>query len=70
MDKETVGNVLLMDSISVGDGGIPHTPPLGKAASPDPTMFALQRVSERGAFVCVIRNRSIVVRDFALYQTS
>jgi hypothetical protein len=26
-DEETFGNVLLMDSIFVGDGGIPHTPP-------------------------------------------
>ena len=65
MDEETVGGVLLMDSSFVGDGGIPHTPPLGKAASPDPTMFASQRVSGRGVYTCVIRNRIGVDCDLA-----
>jgi len=66
MDEETVYKIWLIDSISVGDGGIPHTPPLGKAASPDPTIFASQRVSGRGIFVCVIRNRISVDCDLAL----
>jgi hypothetical protein len=66
MDEETVGNVLLMDSTSVGDAAIPHTPPLGKAASPDPTMFASQRVSWRGVLACVIRSRFSVDCDLVL----
>jgi hypothetical protein len=57
MDEETVYKIWLIDSISVGDGGIPHAPPLGKAASPDPTIFASQRVSGRGVLAFVIRNR-------------
>ncbi|MGD8455428.1 MAG: hypothetical protein PVF83_03505 [Anaerolineales bacterium] len=28
-DEETVGNVLVIDSMFVGSGGTPHTPPLG-----------------------------------------
>jgi hypothetical protein len=65
MDEETVYKIWLMDSISVGDGAIPHTPPLGEAASPDPTQFASQRVSGRGVFACVIRNRNSVDCDLA-----
>jgi len=51
MDEETVYRIYSIDSIFVGDGSIPHTPPLGKAASPDPTMFASQRVSGIGVIV-------------------
>jgi len=70
MNEETVGNVLAIDSISVGDAAIPHDPPpLGKAASPDPTIFALQRVSWRGVFMFVIRNRISVDYDLALCET-
>jgi hypothetical protein len=32
MDEETVGNFLLMDSLFVGSGGAPHTPPRGEGA--------------------------------------
>jgi hypothetical protein len=66
VDEETVYKIWLIDSISVGDAAIPHTPPLGKAASPDPTIFASQRVSGKGIFACVIRNRISVDCDLAL----
>jgi hypothetical protein len=36
MDEETVGNILLMDSIFVGDGSIPHTPLSGRNPSRTP----------------------------------
>jgi hypothetical protein len=36
VDKETVVNVLLTDSIFVGDGGIPHNPTVGEEPSPNP----------------------------------
>jgi hypothetical protein len=36
VDKETVDNVFLSDSIFVGDGGIPHNPTVGEEPSPNP----------------------------------
>jgi hypothetical protein len=38
MDEETVKKIWMIDSISVGDGGIPHTPPLGVATPQTPAM--------------------------------
>jgi len=38
MDEETVSKVLFSFSISVGDGGIPHTPPSGRNPPRTPGM--------------------------------
>ena len=38
VDMETVDNVFLTDSIFVGTGGSPHTPPLGVATPQTPAM--------------------------------
>ncbi|MGD8458430.1 MAG: hypothetical protein PVF83_18805 [Anaerolineales bacterium] len=35
-DEETVGNVLVIDSMFVGSGATPHTPPPEEEPSPDP----------------------------------
>ena len=36
LNEETVGNVLLLGSLSVGDGSIPHNPTVGEEPSPNP----------------------------------